>query len=131
MNGKYLNMKIEMNSHSTMLTVRPKVWFQLHHNQINGTVPSEACGVTFWDDAQAYEDKVLVADCLRDSTTGIPYVECDCCQICCDHSADECVLLNYGPGHEIDPDFPFFDYPGVHAILSQEFFLNMTEDNEC
>eukprot|EP00934_Nitzschia_sp_Nitz4_P006847 Nitzschia sp. Nitz4//scaffold6_size259037//111449//114018//NITZ4_001070-RA/size259037-augustus-gene-0.320-mRNA-1//-1//CDS//3329556881//6837//frame0 len=60
------------------------IWFD--GNDLVGAVPPGLCdwrvainGIT-----------EITADCLDDSETGVPRVECSCCDLCCDHATGDC-----------------------------------------
>jgi hypothetical protein len=62
-------------------------WVQFQDNQINGTVPNEVCllrSKNLYNEDENIE--VLKADCCAGSATNEPFIKCECCHTCCDHT---------------------------------------------
>ncbi len=57
---------------------------------LHGTVPEEVCSLTM-KNLVPREYNALTADCYPDSETLVPFLECGCCDVCCDHVTHECV----------------------------------------
>jgi hypothetical protein len=82
---------------SHVLTLSLKIfveWVQFHDNQINGTVPDEVCSLRSKNLHHQDENiEVLKADCCAGSATNEPFIKCDCCHTCCDHTTGQCQNL--------------------------------------
>ncbi|KAL7543754.1 hypothetical protein ACHAXR_013446 [Thalassiosira sp. AJA248-18] len=68
-------------------------FLHLHNTQINGAIPSEVCALRgkklFSDDEL---EQFFQADCSPDNITLEPFFTCDCCNTCCDHTTQVCIL---------------------------------------
>ncbi|KAL7551210.1 hypothetical protein ACHAWF_014424 [Thalassiosira exigua] len=62
----------------------------IHKTDIEGSVPDEVCLLR---DKSLNSESVGVfyADCLPDSSMGEPFISCDCCTDCCDHTTQVCI----------------------------------------
>ncbi len=68
---------------------------------IHGTIPDEVCVLTAWYSSRQDNSGLSIrADCHPDNETGIPFIACDCCDVCCD--VQRC-FANYQDDYE-DPD---------------------------
>lgn len=63
---------------------------RLHRTNIAGTMPMSICKLR---DSTLFSNTngVLYADCRPNNRTGEPFVMCDCCSDCCDHTSQVCV----------------------------------------
>ena len=68
---------------------------QIDNNQLGGTVPDEVCALRKENLNSEIPDVVelLKADCSPDSGTNLPFIHCDCCSVCCDHTTNQCINL--------------------------------------
>ena len=64
---------------------------RIHRTNIEGTMPQEVC--TLRDKFLNSESGtgVLYSDCRPNNRTGNPFVKCECCSDCCDHTTGVCV----------------------------------------
>ena len=63
---------------------------RVHRTNMNGTMPQEICLLR---DKQLNSETmgVLYSDCRPNNRTGDPFLKCDCCSDCCDHSTGVCI----------------------------------------
>ncbi|KAL7463599.1 hypothetical protein ACHAXS_003955 [Conticribra weissflogii] len=65
---------------------------RLHRTNIYGTMPREVCMLR---DKNLYDASgsrgILYADCSNNNRTNEPFLKCDCCTDCCDHTSQVCV----------------------------------------
>jgi len=65
---------------------------RLHRTNIYGTMPREVCMLR---DKNLYDESgsrgILYADCSNNNRTNEPFLKCDCCTDCCDHTSQVCV----------------------------------------
>ncbi|KAL7478333.1 hypothetical protein ACHAW6_004102 [Cyclotella cf. meneghiniana] len=68
---------------------------QIDGNQLGGTVPKEVCALTTKNLNSEIPDVIefLKADCSNDNGTNLPFIHCDCCSVCCDHTTTQCINL--------------------------------------
>ena len=66
--------------------------FRVHRTQISGTMPLEVCKLRdkMLNDADG-STGVLYADCRPNDRYGDPFLKCDCCSDCCDHTTGVCI----------------------------------------
>jgi hypothetical protein len=64
----------------------------IHQTYINGVVPPEICLLR---DEQLFDTTgqvgVFYADCRPNNKTEDPFISCECCSDCCDHTSGVCV----------------------------------------
>jgi len=70
-------------------------FFHMDNTQIEGTMPQEVCDLTSKKlvgipDNEYWE--YFKSDCSPDAVTGEPFFECDCCNTCCDHKTQVCLV---------------------------------------
>ncbi len=66
------------------------IMVRLHQTNIAGTMPMSICKLR---DSTLFSNTngILYADCRPNNRTGEPFVICDCCSDCCDHTSQVCV----------------------------------------
>jgi hypothetical protein len=66
---------------------------RLHHTQMTGTMPSEVCNLTAekLNLDNAWSESYFQADCSNDNETSPPFLACECCSTCCDHTTMLCL----------------------------------------
>mmetsp|Transcript_4978 Transcript_4978/g.10240 ORF Transcript_4978/g.10240 Transcript_4978/m.10240 type:complete len:122 (+) Transcript_4978:740-1105(+) len=61
----------------------------IENTNITGTLPQEVCALTA-KNLFSIEYAALRADCYSGDVNVAPFIECDCCDTCCDHVTHEC-----------------------------------------
>lgn len=65
---------------------------RVHRTDISGTMPLEVCKLRDLSlNSATGTTGVLYADCRPNDRTGDPFLKCDCCDNCCDHTTGVCI----------------------------------------
>ncbi|KAL7546031.1 hypothetical protein ACHAWF_009377, partial [Thalassiosira exigua] len=64
---------------------------RVHRTNISGTMPHEICQLRDKNLNSETGQGVLYADCRPNNRTGDPFLKCDCCSDCCDHTTGVCI----------------------------------------
>lgn len=90
---KYYSSNIILNLFSpTELGLCEKLEIvRVHRTNIGGSMPREVCQLRDKSLNSDTNTGVLYSDCALDNSTSAPYMRCDCCTDCCDHTSGVCV----------------------------------------
>ena len=64
---------------------------RIHRTNIAGKMPWEVCMLRNMNLNNEEGTGVLYSDCRPNNKTGDPFLKCDCCSDCCDHTTGVCI----------------------------------------
>lgn len=69
-------------------------YLYIHNTNIGGTVPDEVCSLTEKSLSYTEDYWAFSSDCLHGNVSTLPFIKCECCDVCCDHVSYQCVQLD-------------------------------------